>query len=137
MSDVVNLCSKHAAHERVSYDPTWKLEALTSAIFTEAQLFCFVASCSSDTIGYTTCAPQYSTWSAAKYLYMDCLYVEAAYRGMGIGKRLMQRVAEEARELGCREIQWQTPVFNKAAVQFYDAVDGTRRLRKLRYTWRV
>ncbi|MEM8735087.1 MAG: GNAT family N-acetyltransferase [Planctomycetota bacterium] len=138
MSDVVSLCSKHAAHERVDYDPTCKREALTTAIFEPpSKLVCLVASLRNTLVGYTTCIPQYSTWSAAEYLYMDCLYVESSWRGLGIGKRLMHAVAEEAKTFGYSEIQWQTPDFNVEAVRFYDAVNGTSRLSKLRFTWQL
>lgn len=137
MSDVVGLCSKHASHERVSYDPTWKVEALTDAIFESTQLICLVACRRNTIVGYATCVPQFSTWLAGEYLYMDCLYVEADCRGKGVGKRLVERVGEEARRLGYSEVQWQTPEFNTEAVQFYDAMNGTKRLSKFRYKWQV
>lgn len=141
MAGVVELCSKHAAHERMNYDPAGKRETLTQAIFEASKLICIVAATSqrhrSGIAGYATCMSQYSTWLTTEYLYMDCLYVEAECRGFGIGKRLMQAVAEEAVKLGYAEVQWQTPDFNEQAKQFYDSVEGTSRYCKSRYTWQL
>ena len=137
MSDIVSMCAKHAAHEGAIYDPAHKLERLSKAIFGDVKLICLVACSLEKVVGYATCIPQYSTWLAGEYLYLDCLYVEADWRGKGVGQELMKSVAAEARRLGCFEVQWQTPDFNHEAIRFYDAMDGTFRLGKCRYTWHV
>lgn len=138
MSDVVQLCIQHAAHERMHYDPAGKRERLVSLLLAEdSTMECLIARCADRGVAYAAFAVQYSTWQAASYLYLDCLYVKAEFRGLGLGKQLMSRVHIEAKRRGCSEVQWQTPTFNTEAVQFYDSIENTSRLAKWRYGWPV
>lgn len=75
----------------------------------------------------------FSTWSGRSYLHLDCLYLDAALRGQGWGRRLMGAVIDEARRRGCREVQWQTPGWNAGAISFYERI-GARGAAKVRFT---
>jgi len=46
----------------------------------------------------------------------------------------MQKVADDARSLGCDFIEWQTPSWNSDAIRFYDRVGAFGAL-KMRYRW--
>ena len=52
--------------------------------------------------------------------------------GQGIGKKLMQRIAVRAKEENCINVQWQTPVFNTNAINFYNHL-GAESKDKLRF----
>jgi ribosomal protein S18 acetylase RimI-like enzyme len=54
-------------------------------------------------------------------------------RGAGAGARLVAAVAERARARGLTKLQWQTPVWNDAAIRFYGRL-GAGRLAKERFT---
>ncbi|WP_078901412.1 GNAT family N-acetyltransferase [Actinacidiphila yeochonensis] len=88
---------------------------------------------SGEVVGYASCAPEFSTWEGRDYLHLDCLYLCADHRGRGVGELLMREVAAEARRLGLRQVQWQTPEWNEGAIRFYDRIGATGR-PKLRYT---
>ncbi len=75
---------------------------------------------------------QFSTWDAEFYIYMDCLFMDDKFRGFGIGEELVNRIKKETKENGCSHIQWQTPVFNKRAMKFYDRI-GAQSKSKARY----
>ena len=79
---------------------------------------------------------QFSTWDASFYVYMDCLYLEEAIRGLGVGKEFMKKIREYAIDNGCKEIQWQTPYFNKQALNFYNKL-GAQSKTKERFFWKV
>jgi GNAT superfamily N-acetyltransferase len=57
-------------------------------------------------------------------------------RGAGVGADLLMSVVELARELGCAEIQWQTPHWNTAAARFYGR-HGALDRQKLRFVPKV
>ncbi|MFD7337277.1 GNAT family N-acetyltransferase [Streptomyces violascens] len=67
---------------------------------------------------------------------MDCLFLRDGHRGLRLGPLLMDAVAAEARALGLAEIQWQTPVWNKRAVRFYECLGATGK-DKVRYSLSV
>ena len=120
LDQLVSLCQAHAHYEGHDYDPTGKKRALDYALFsTSAELKAQVVAAKNDLIGYTTFLKQYSTWDGCHYLYMDCLFLKDAYRGLGIGRELLQKVKKEAHTLGCAQVQWQTPVANEKAIKFY------------------
>lgn len=97
-------------------------------------VFCLVADVENIIEGYATFMPQFSTWGATRYLYLDCLFLTQEVRGMGIGKKIMLSIKAEAKKFGCLEIQWQTPDFNNDAIQFYQKL-GAKPKMKQRFSW--
>jgi len=60
----------------------------------------------------------YYTWSG-KSLYLDDLYVKEAYRGKGIGTKLLKNVFEIAKKEHCKRVSWQVSTWNKSAIEMY------------------
>lgn len=120
---LVELCELHAIFEQATYNPAGKAEQLAASIFSDVpSLYCLVVEYDNQLIGYATYMPQFSTWDANHYIYMDCLFMKEAARGFGIGEKLVDRIKQEAQKLGCSLIQWQTPIFNKRAMKFYNRI---------------
>lgn len=120
VDQLVELCAAHARYEQCHYSVQGKKEALEEALFSACSgLNSLVVVVGKELVGYTTFIKQFSTWDAAYYLYLDCLYLKEEYRGVGIGKRLLDGVKQKAQELNCYQIQWQTPIENKKAIKFY------------------
>ncbi|GGV43681.1 hypothetical protein GCM10010277_33540 [Streptomyces longisporoflavus] len=136
---IVELVAEHAAYEKGT-PPAPGLDRRLHALLFEVadpRLRCLVAELSDgEVVGYATCAPEVSTWDGAEYLHMDCLFLRDGHRGLGLGERLMDAVATEARRLGLAEVQWQTPAWNEGAIRFYDRI-GADAKEKLRFTWQV
>lgn len=55
-------------------------------------------------------------------LYLDDLYVSSHARSRGIGRALLERSAEIAREKGATVVRWITAADNVTARRLYDAV---------------
>jgi GNAT superfamily N-acetyltransferase len=129
------LATEHAAYEKAPRPPEDLAERLETLLFgTESpRLRCFVAELNEDEIiGYASCAPEVSTWDGAEYLHMDCLFLRDGYRGLKVGPLLMEAVVAEARALGLRQVQWQTPPWNTDAIRFYERL-GAQAKEKLRF----
>ena len=133
LPELVNLCSLHAIFEKAEYDAEKKEVLLNKHLFSDnPNLFCLVVEKANRLIGYATYMKQFSTWEANHYIYMDCLFITKKFRGFGIGEKLLNRIKKEAQELDCSLIQWQTPVFNKRAIKFYDRI-GAKSKSKERF----
>ena len=64
----------------------------------------------------------YSTWLGRPGLYLEDLFVLPEFRGHGIGKALLQRIAAIAQEEGCMRLQWEVLDWNTPAIDFYSAM---------------
>jgi GNAT superfamily N-acetyltransferase len=64
----------------------------------------------------------YSTWTGRPGLYLEDLYVHTQFRGRGIGKALLARVAAIAVETNCPRLQWEVLDWNTPAVDFYNSL---------------
>ncbi|MEM1328049.1 MAG: GNAT family N-acetyltransferase [Bacteroidota bacterium] len=131
LPEIIQLCALHAAYEQSDYNESGKAEALAQSLFSESPaLFCLVVEEGSELIGYATYMPQYSTWDAKFYVYMDCLFMKEAARSKGIGQQLVERIQLEGVQLGCDLIQWQTPDFNHRAIKFYKRIGATAKSKE-------
>ena len=70
--------------------------------------------------GYATFTFDFSTWDAKYYLHLNCIYIKKKFRGLGMGKAMMERLVDVAKKNNCINLQWQTPVFNEMAIRFYE-----------------
>ena len=59
-------------------------------------------------------------WSPKQVCYLQDLFVDAALRGAGCGRALIERVAEVARERDCLRLYWTTKENNETARLLYD-----------------
>jgi GNAT superfamily N-acetyltransferase len=71
--------------------------------------------------GFALYFPIYSTWSG-RSLYLEDLFVQPEYRGQGVGKALLARVAAIAFEQGCARLDWSVLRWNEPAIRFYESL---------------
>lgn len=131
---LVILCQKHAEFEKADFSPEGKEEALKKALFNDnPKLYCLVVAIDKDIVGYVSYTFDYSTWDAATFMYMDCLFLEEEARSFGIGEVLIEKLKQIGIEKNCINIQWQTPQFNERAIKFYHRIGGKGK-DKVRFT---
>jgi GNAT superfamily N-acetyltransferase len=134
---IVSLCIAHAAYEKAEIDPGKIRESLGAHLFTSSpRAWCAVAEADGELVAYTTWSREFSTWHAAEYVHMDCLYVRDEHRNAGLGRLLLDFVARAAAMSGCEFIEWQTPHWNVDAMRFYERA-GAVPSPKVRYRWRA
>ncbi len=61
-------------------------------------------------------------WSTAPSCYLQDLYVDAAARGSGAGRALIEAVASRAQEKAAARMYWLTQSGNAAARRLYDGI---------------
>ncbi|CAL8377746.1 unnamed protein product [Boreogadus saida] len=71
-------------------------------------------------IGYALYFLSYSSWKG-RCVYMEDLYVMPEFRGKGIGKALMSKVAQLGMAAGCTQLNFTVLDWNKASLDFYAA----------------
>jgi GNAT superfamily N-acetyltransferase len=96
---------------------TWK-----RLINNELKMFGFVAESEEGVIGFTHCLFRPSTWTETDYCYLEDLFVDPNIRGKGIGRALINKVVELAKEKNSKRVYWTTQEFNKTARVLYDSI---------------
>jgi GNAT superfamily N-acetyltransferase len=74
----------------------------------------------------------YSTWRGRAGIHLEDLFVLPCFRGQGIGKALLARVAARAAEQGCVRLQWDVLEWNQTAIDFYQGLGA-----KFLDEWRI
>ena len=82
----------------------------------------FVAERDGELVGLTHYLFQRSTWFLNPQCYLQDFYVGEAARGAGVGRTLIARVADTAKEAGAARVYWHTHETNAVARRLYDAV---------------
>ncbi|HEY6272674.1 MAG TPA: GNAT family N-acetyltransferase [Terriglobales bacterium] len=83
---------------------------------------CVIAEWDSRPAGFAFFFYNYSTWRGQPGLYLEDLFVIPEMRGKGIGKALLERVAEIAVEEKCYGIRWMVLEWNEPAIKFYESL---------------
>jgi GNAT superfamily N-acetyltransferase len=83
---------------------------------------CLIAEQDGTPAGFAFYFFDYSTWLGRPGLYLEDLFVHPEFRGLGIGKALLQRVAAVALEKGCARMKWEVLDWNTPAIDFYAAM---------------
>lgn len=83
----------------------------------------------SEAVGFALYFHNYSTFLAKPGIYLEDLFVRPAYRGRGLGKELLARVARVAVERGCGRMEWAVLDWNAPAIAFYRSL-GARPLQE-------
>jgi len=83
--------------------------------------YCLIAEHNGRPAGFAFYFFNYSTWVGRPGIYLEDLFVHPEFRGLGIGKALLQQVAAIAVEKGCQRMNWAVLDWNTTAIDFYRA----------------
>jgi len=98
----------------------------------EAELFgdeptceCLIGERDGEPIGFALYFRNFSTYLCRKGLYLEDLFVRPTARGTGMGKLLLQRLAQIAVERDCGRFEWSVLDWNVDAQAFYQRMGAT------------
>jgi GNAT superfamily N-acetyltransferase len=122
MADVHRLICELAVFERAGDEVIVTPEQLITDGFSSQPRFeVVIAESNDETVGMALYYPRYSTWKGLCY-YLEDLIVTEAWRGRGLGKKLLIEVARAAHNAGAHRLQWQVLDWNVEAIDFYTAL---------------
>ena len=70
-------------------------------------------------VGFALYFHNYSTFLAQPGIYLEDLFVQPEFRGKGIGKALLIRLAQIADERACGRMEWSVLDWNEPSITFY------------------
>jgi GNAT superfamily N-acetyltransferase len=119
-SAIVALLRELAGYEKLLEHFTLKEAEVVRDMFGGA-CHCELAFRNGEPVGIATWFWTYKSFRAVKGLYVEDLYVKPAYRGKGLGREFLARLAHEARAAGGL-LEWRVLDWNKPAIAFYQSL---------------
>jgi GNAT superfamily N-acetyltransferase len=71
--------------------------------------------------GFSLWYYRFSTWKGRRF-YLEDLYIKEAFRGRGLGRKLINEAIEEAKRMKCTGMMWQVLDWNQPAIDFYNTL---------------
>ena len=116
---LLELIQELAVYEKAPDEVTVTLEHFEESGFGEKPVWwAFVAEENGIVTGFALYYIRYSTWKGQR-MYLEDILVTEKSRGKGLGKLLMDRLIEEAKEKRFNAIVWQVLEWNEPAINFY------------------
>jgi GNAT superfamily N-acetyltransferase len=73
-------------------------------------------------IGFALFCHNYSTFLAQRGIWLEDLFVKPTFRGRGVGRALLSRLATIAIERECGRLEWAVLDWNESAIGFYKGI---------------
>ena len=108
-----------AIYEKMLDDVVATEELLREWIFEKKKAEVILAEDNGEPVGFALFFHNFSTFLGRAGLYLEDLFVKPEHRGKGIGKALLQRLAQIAVERGCGRMEWACLDWNRPSIDFY------------------
>ncbi len=113
-------------YERLSHEVVADEAGLAAQLFGERpRAEVLIAEFDGAAAGFALFFHNFSTFIGKPGLYLEDLFVRPAFRGHGLGKRLMVRLAQIAVERDCGRFEWSVLDWNTPAIDFYRSLGAT------------
>jgi GNAT superfamily N-acetyltransferase len=117
---IVSLIRELAEYEREPDAAKATEDDIRAAMFgANPAAFCHVAEHDGEVVGLAVWFLNYSTWTGKHGIYLEDLFVRPAARGTGLGKALLMKLVEIARNRGYARVEWSVLDWNTPAMDFY------------------
>lgn len=125
--DILKLMSKFAEFEGLSefFDVTERI--LRETIFGKDKFVESLVAVSEDrVVGYSLFFPYFSSFRGKLGYYLEDIYVDPEFRGNGVGKAMLKKIAHRGKLRGFDRIDFQVLAWNEPAIRFYEGLGATR-----------
>ncbi|MEG4421561.1 GNAT family N-acetyltransferase [Microcoleus sp. LAD1_D5] len=107
-------------------------DKLKQTLFVESPLVRVLLAEVGDTaVGFAMFYASYSSLLAQPCLWLDDLFVQSHFRGMGVGTALLKSLAKIAESTNCGRMEWTVNTGNAPGIAFYQK-QGARLLQNIR-----
>ena len=120
---IVSLIRELAVYERIEHEMDATEDDVREALFGEwPSAEAILAYAAGELAGYALFFHNFSTLVGRRGLYLEDLFVLPAFRGRGVGRRLLSHVAHLAVERRCGRMEWSVLDWNEPAIRFYRSI---------------
>ena len=117
---ILSFIRELAEYERLSHEAVATEDGLREGLFGERPYVeGLIAEHDGTPAGFALFFHNFSTFLGKPGLYHKDLYVKPEFRGAGIGKKLLVRLAKLAKPRGCGRLEWSVLDWNEPSIGFY------------------
>jgi len=110
-----------ARYEKLEHEVTLTEEKLGRALFGERPYAeTLIAEDDGRAVAFALFFHSFSTFLAQPGIYLEDLFVVPEARGGGVGRALLEKLAQTAVERGCGRLEWAVLDWNEPAIRFYE-----------------
>lgn len=123
---VFDFVMKLAVYEKLLHEVRSSEADMRDALFGPVpRCHCDLAFWSGEPAGFALWFYNFSTFRGRAGIYLEDLFVEPRWRGLGIGKGLLKALAERCRNEGLSRLQWAVLDWNEPSIEFYKSLGAT------------
>ena len=112
-----------AIYEKAEHEVLTTADEIRTSMFgSNSKASALIAEVDNKPVGYAVYFYNYSTWLGKNGIYLEDIYVSPDYRQQGIGKALLQNVANIAVTNDCGRVEWSVLDWNTQAIDFYQSL---------------
>lgn len=108
-----------AAYEKMENEVVATHEILDEWLFEKKKAEVIFALVDGKEVGIALFFHNFSTFLGRAGIYLEDLYVQKEYRGQGVGKALLKKLASIAVARGCGRLEWSCLDWNRPSIDFY------------------
>ncbi|WP_436637710.1 N-acetyltransferase family protein [Microbaculum sp. FT89] len=117
---VLSFIRELAEFEKLGDEVTASEQRIDRALFGPMpRAFCDIAEWEGEPAGFALWFYNFSTFRGQHGIYLEDLFVKPGFRGKGIGKALLARLARRCVEEGLGRLEWWVLDWNEAAIDVY------------------
>ncbi len=121
---VIQFIRELAEYERLADRVTARAADIAEALG-DGRIAVLFAEADGEPAGFALYFFNFSTFVGRPGLYLEDLFVRPRYRGLGLGRRLLQAVAGVAVARGAERMDWAVLDWNTTAIAFYEGLGAT------------
>lgn len=112
-----------AEYEKLTHEVDATPDDIAAALFApQPRLFCDLAEWDGAPAGFAVWFLNFSTFRGRHGLYLEDVFVRPQFRGRGIGKALMQKLARTCVDNGYARFEWAVLDWNAPSIAFYESI---------------
>ena len=108
-----------AEYEKLQDEVVATEEILEEWIFNQKKAEVILAQADGKEAGFILFFHNFSTFLGRAGIYLEDLFVRSEYRGAGVGKALLKKLATITIERGCGRLEWSCLDWNQKSIDFY------------------
>ena len=116
---LLDFIKRLAAYEKKSGQVTATVSDIKKSLFENKYAEAIMAYYKDAPVGFAVFFHNFSTFIGKSGIYIEDLYIDEKYRGMGMGSKILSFIAHLALKRGCSVLEFSVLKWNKPSIRFY------------------
>lgn len=120
---IYSFINQLAEYEKLTDDVTTTPDSLRKTLFgPNSNVETLIGYVDEKPVAFALYFYNFSTFKGKRGLYLEDIFVIPEMRGNGVGKELLKRLAQIAKENDCARFEWSVLDWNEPAINFYKSI---------------